>query len=83
MTVKELLIKLQEDISWLGYNETEREIVSHIQYAIELLKEQETVKPEWSQGKAYCGNCGQKLPRKSKDKEINYCGYCGQGVKWE
>ena len=50
--------------------------------ALELLKEQEPVKPTWSQGKAYCGKCGQRLPRKRADKEINYCGYCGQEVKW-
>lgn len=51
--------------------------------AIALLKEQEPVKPTWSQGKAYCGKCGQRLPRKRSDKEINYCGYCGQKVKWD
>ena len=50
--------------------------------AEELLKEQEPMKPTWSQGKAYCGKCGQRLPRKSVDREINYCGYCGQAVKW-
>ena len=47
-----------------------------------LLKEQEPVKPTWSQGKAYCGKCGHRLPRNRTDKEINYCGYCGQEVKW-
>ena len=30
-----------------------------------LLKEQEPALPTWSQGRAYCGNCGQRLPRKS------------------
>ena len=51
--------------------------------AEELLKEQKPTLPTWSQGKAYCGKCGQRLPRKSADMEINYCGYCGQAVKWE
>lgn len=51
--------------------------------ALDLLKEQEPALPTWSQGKAYCGNCGQRLPRKSVDREINYCGYCGKAVKWE
>lgn len=46
-----------------------------------LLKEQEPALPTWSQGKAYCGKCGHRLPRKRADKEINYCGYCGQAVK--
>ena len=41
MTIATLIEKLQEDISWLGYNETEREIVEHIKRAITLLKEQE------------------------------------------
>ena len=50
--------------------------------AIALLKGQEPVKPTWSQGKAYCGKCGHRLPRNRADREINYCGYCGQAVKW-
>ena len=50
--------------------------------AIALLKEQEPAMPTWRQGKAYCGKCGQRLPRKRADREINYCGYCGQAVKW-
>ena len=56
--------------------------VEWIDDTLELLKEQEPVKPTWSQGKAYCGKCGQRLPRKREDREINYCGYCGQAVKW-
>ena len=51
--------------------------------AITLLKEQEPAMPTWRQGKAYCGKCGQRLPRKRADREINYCGYCGQAVKWD
>lgn len=49
---------------------------------LELLKEQEPALPTWSQGKAYCGKCGHRLPRKGADMEINYCGYCGWAVKW-
>jgi len=48
MTIATLIEKLQEDISWLGYNETEREIIEHIKCAITLLKEQEAVKPKWT-----------------------------------
>ena len=48
-----------------------------------LLKEQEPASPTWEQGKAYCGKCGQRLPRKRADREINYCGYCGRQVKWD
>lgn len=50
---------------------------------LELLKEQEPVKPTWSQGKAYCGNCGQKLSRKCDGIERRYCSFCGKEVKWE
>lgn len=54
-----------------------------MQDALALLKYQEAVKPTWSQGKACCGNCGQRLPRKRMDKEIKYCGCCGQAVRWD
>lgn len=49
--------------------------------AIELLKEQEAVKPirqieqtEWT----VCGNC-----RKHIISKWTFCPYCGQAVKWE
>ena len=51
--------------------------------AVELLKEQEPVRPTWLQGKAYCSSCGLGLPRKRAGMGINYCSHCGQGVKWE
>lgn len=47
MTIATLIEKLQEDISWLGYNETEREIINHIKHAITLLKEQESLLEEY------------------------------------
>ena len=43
MERSELLEKFREDISWLGVCETEREIISHIEYAMKLLKEQPDV----------------------------------------
>ena len=46
------------------------------------LKEQEPVKPTWWQGKAYCGKCGQKMPRKRDGIERRYCSFCGRAVKW-
>jgi len=51
--------------------------------ALDLLENHFAVVPTWTQGKAYCGKCGQRLPRKRADREINYCGYCGRQVKWE
>jgi NADH pyrophosphatase NudC (nudix superfamily) len=69
-------------------------LIDHIKTAIdvdpwakgmaeELLKEKEPVKPTWRQGKAYCGQCGQKMPRKCDGIERRYCSFCGQAVKWE
>ena len=57
MTIEELLKKLQEDISWLGYNETEREIITHIQCAMKYLEKAETDK--------LCGL------QECNDKEVN------------
>lgn len=50
---------------------------------IALLKEQEPMKPIWSQGKAYCGNCGQRLPRKRDGIERRFCSFCGKAVTWD
>ena len=50
--------------------------------AIVMLKEQESIKPTWNQGKAYCGQCGQRLPRKCDGIERRYCSFCGKAVKW-
>lgn len=50
--------------------------------ALNLLKERKPVKPTWNQGKAYCGQCGQKMPRKCDGIERRYCSFCGQAVKW-
>ena len=65
-----------------GYGDHNHFATAIVNDAITLLYEQEPALPTWSQGKAYCGKCGQRLPRKRADKEINYCGYCGQEVKW-
>ena len=77
MTIATLIEKFQEDISWLGYNETEREIIKHIKYAIILLKEQDPLAVDESKvNKCICGN------------EINrywhpeYCGFCGKKLEW-
>ena len=46
----------------------EKEWAENKRDALFLLKEQEPALPMWSQGKAYCGKCGQSLPRKSADR---------------
>lgn len=47
---------------------------------LELLKEQEAVKPTWRQRKAYCGSCGKRIPLKIGAR---FCHKCGKAVKWE
>jgi len=83
-----LIEKFQEDISWLGYNETEREIIEHIKCAMTLLKAQEPqsviVREKPKNGNilwfADCPKCKHGIER---DKHKRFCGYCGQAVKWE
>jgi len=93
MADREKVIKGLEDVDIYFHRMTEVcyrgdegmlcELKEKVVDALELLKEQEPASPTWEQGKAYCGQCGQKLPRKRADREINYCGYCGRPVKWE
>jgi len=47
-----------------------------------ILKEQEPVKPEWSNGKAFCGKCGKPFPR-NRGEQRRFCSYCGHEVKWD
>ena len=91
MTIATLIEKFKEDISWLGHNETEREIAEHIKHAITLLKKHEPIKPEmfdvgdgWID--CYCGNCKRELLSFTKSLNIElpkYCNRCGQAVKWD
>ena len=37
------------------------------------------IRPTWQQGKAYCGQCGKRIPLKIK---ANYCHKCGRGINW-
>lgn len=36
-------------------------------------------KPTWQQGKAYCGQCGCRIPLKIKAR---YCHKCGTKINW-
>ena len=44
-----------------------------------ILKGKLPVRPTWQQGKAYCGDCGKRIPMKIKAK---YCHKCGREVDW-
>lgn len=37
------------------------------------------VRPTWQQGKAYCGQCGKRIPLKIN---ANYCHKCGREINW-
>lgn len=81
MTIETLIEKLQEDISWLGYNETEREIIEHIKCAIKLLKEQEPKQvlslADSIEGMnvGYCPSCGKGIANKMSTP-TKFCRYC-------
>ena len=45
--------------------------------ALELLKEQEAIRPTWSCGKPYCGSCGLRI------RGGKYCSECGAPIAWE
>ena len=51
-------------------------------YALELLEEQEAVKPirklAYTKQGWFCGNCDNRLNRNGK-----YCSFCGKPVLWE
>ena len=66
-----------------GYIENGTAFLEMMTNVLTLLKEREPMKPTWSQGKAYCGNCGQRLPRKCDGIERQFCSFCGQAVRWE
>lgn len=39
-----------------------------------------SVAPEWRQGKAYCGNCGKRIPLKIGAR---FCHKCGREIDWK
>jgi len=86
MTIETLIEKLQEDISWLGYNQTEKEIIKHIKCAITLLEQQKPMKPIYSEEKfgdflPHCPVCKKVLPSISQYGKSKFCHNCGRAVK--
>ena len=58
--------------------------------AMELLKEQEAVKPSVDVDTYVCPNCGHRLEVQGKlgdnvifDERYNFCPACGKAVKWD
>ena len=38
------------------------------------------MRPTWRQGKAYCGDCGRRIPLKIK---AHFCHKCGRKIQWQ
>lgn len=60
------------------------ECAETIHNALELLKEQEPVRPRWTHPEVgtnvlMCGGCGVAIPL----GKPNYCPWCGRAVKWD
>ena len=55
------------------------ELIKSMENALELLKAQEPVKPNFC-GYYQCGVCGADI---GHSYEANYCPKCGRAVKWE
>ena len=53
--------------------------ISSIEYGAALIDKRRAIEPEWCDNKAYCGDCGCKLPLKFKPR---YCHKCGQKILW-
>ena len=62
---------------------------SEAEYVLELMKEQEAVKPtilDYSSGRrrAWCGKCGYRVKiGYHGDCTENFCGKCGTPILWE
>ena len=37
------------------------------------------IRPTWQQGKAYCGQCGKRIPLKIN---AHFCHKCGREINW-
>ena len=60
----------------------------HAKAILELLKEQEAVKPIYNEERygdhlSHCGNCEKVLPNNAEYGKVNFCHYCGKAVKRE
>ena len=61
----------------MGFEQA-RNFLRTIDGVVELLKEQEEVKPTWSCGKPFCGACGLRIRSGWK-----FCSECGKPIAWE
>ena len=60
------------------------QIMSCIQEAVDLLKEQEPKLVRYTASTVRCPNCNKQITtKKCIHREIKYCWKCGQAVKWD
>ena len=52
-----------------------------LQGALELLEDKVPSTPTFWQGKAYCGKCDSRIPKKQVMKS-HYCASCGWPIQW-
>ncbi len=86
MADREEVIKGLEKV-WDAFNHMEHELYADYVYdALELLKEQEPVKPHkiphsitHPYGAYVCGNCNIRILEQDDD----FCPNCGRAVKWD
>lgn len=93
MTREEALMRIKTDNFNNGYGLDMQLMVDSIGIMMELLKDQEAVKPYIDydgQDVWRCGRCGNSLMHPSyyeSDEDaknyIRYCSHCGRPVKWE
>lgn len=83
------LENLRQDIGQLRHED-----LWHYEQAIaeimEVLKEQEAIKPVLEQDSMVCGICGHEVIWQKMigdgiwaDEQLNFCPNCGKAVKWE
>ena len=78
--------------SWCGIDETARDLYTddintkrpdwcplHDEHEVCVNCPMNPIRPTWQQGKAYCGQCGKRIPLKIN---ANYCHKCGRGINW-
>ena len=78
--------------SWCGIDETARDLYTddintkrpdwcplHDEHEVCVNCPMNPIRPTWQQGKAYCGQCGKRIPLKIN---ANYCHKCGREINW-
>ena len=75
-----------DDPHWYEWGDTEFDFTKrpdwcplHDEHEVCVNCPMNPIRPTWQQGKAYCGQCGKRIPLKIK---ANYCHKCGREINW-